>query len=70
VVIIVIYLKGGIFLAASYRKHDCYKCGNEKCSDEFSQFIPSFVTAVSDVVECENFTPAGSEAKHEEKQID
>ena len=41
----------------NYRKHDCYICGNEKCNDEFSEFIPSFDASFSGVVECENFKP-------------
>jgi hypothetical protein len=42
---------------AIYRKHDCYKCSNEKCNDEFSEFIPSFDATVSGLVECENYKP-------------
>lgn len=48
-------------MSANYRKHDCHKCGNAKCNDEFSQFIPSFDSTFAGVVECENFIPAASE---------
>lgn len=41
----------------NYRKCDCYKCANEKCDDDFSQFIPSFAASCFGIVECENYQP-------------
>lgn len=51
---------------ANYRRHDCYKCGNEKCNDEFSEFIPSFYASGAGIVECENFRPVHQQANTEE----